>query len=161
MSIKDLFKIKDFKSTINSLTTENNELRGILDNRDEKIKNLEEIIANYKKKETLHITDYIETKQVDANAFYTNEYKTMFESYLNNEKHTKEEIFNKFNELYNKETIYFEGIVSCIDFIRTKRNKKLSTEKQILKYILTETGRTSLDSYIEAIAIGEDVKNNE
>lgn len=91
---------------------------------------------------------------VNVDLFVTNNYKQEFENFVNNEGHTDIEILIKFNELYNEESTYFDGIVTCIDFIRTKRNPKLSTEKQILKYILTETGRKSLDSYIEAIATG-------
>ena len=155
----DLFKIKKFKTENAELKLECKNLTNALHESMDKIQNLEKSIAEYKKKDNAYLTDYVETKQVDINSFYTNEYKTLFESYMNAGKHSDEEIFNKFNELYNKETIYFEGIVSCIDFIRTKRNKKLSTEKQILKYILTDTGRTSLDSYIEAIAIGKNGGN--
>lgn len=155
MILKDLFKVKEFKKEIEELKNNNASDKKIYSNElskaNSKIKELEEIILNYKQKSFGYITDYIESKEININAFCTNEYKTLFESFVNNESHSETEILNKFNELYNKEKIYFEGIVSCIDFIRTKRNPKISTEKQILKLILTENGRNTLNSYIDAI----------
>ena len=155
MILKDLFKIKEFKKEIEELKIKNASVTKVysseLNKANSKIKELEEVILDYKQKSLGRIIDYTEFKEVDVNVFCTNEYKTMFESFVNNESHSEIEILNKFNELYNKEKIYFEGIVSCIDFIRTKRNPKISIEKQILKLVLTENGRKTLDSYIDAI----------
>lgn len=137
MALKDLFKVKEFKNEIEELKIKNASDIKVYSNElskaNSKIKELEEIILNYKQKSFGYITDYIEFKEINVNAFCTNEYKTLFESFVNNESHSETEILNKFNELYNKEKIYFEGIVSCIDFIRTKRNPKMSTEKTDIK----------------------------
>ena len=161
MSFKDLFRIKEFKKEIEDLkakhvneikayTTEISKLSAQLTEAEEVNKQVHNLLLKYEKQYSI-IYDEFE-KEPTSSVFYTNEYKTMFESYLNSGGHSEEEILCKFNELCNKESIYFKGIVSCIDFIRTKRNRKVSTEKQILKYILTEPGRDMLDSYIESIA---------
>lgn len=160
-----LFKSKQLKKELEELKAKHanevktyvnriSELNDKLANSEKSNEELQNLLLDYKQKVNGHLTDYIESKEYNVDNFFTNEFKTQFENFVNNEGHSEEEILNKYNELYNKESIYFEGIVSCIDFIRTKRNPKISTEKQILKYILTETGRTSLDSYIEAIALG-------
>ncbi len=160
-----LFKSKQLKKEIEDLkakhanevktyVNEISELNSKLASTEKSNEELQTILLEYKQIVNGHLTDYIENKEYNVDNFFTNEFKTQFENFVNNEGHSEEEILNKYNELYNKESIYFEGIASCIDFIRTKRNPKISTEKQILKYILTETGRKSLDSYIEAIALG-------
>lgn len=147
LKIKHANEVKTYTNEISKL---NCKLASVEKSNDE----LQNVLSEYKQKFNNYITSYIESEEYNVDNFFTNEFKTQFENFVNNEGHSEEEILNKYNELYNKESIYFEGIASCIDFIRTKRNPKISTEKQILKYILTETGRKSLDSYIEAIALG-------
>lgn len=162
MSFMDLFKIKKFKKEISELKDKletssdvhKEELQVLI----EEIHNLKKIISNYTKETNSNLIR-IASEQIDINTFFTNTYKVQFESIMNNESHTKDELLDKFNKLINEETVYFEGIASCIDFIRTKRNPKKSTEKQLVKYILTESGRNSLDSYIKAITM-KDSENN-
>lgn len=158
MSIKDLFRIKDFKEKIYSLTERNQILEEELrdaSNRNEELKRLLDV------KNSSNATSIdVKFKEVDIDAFCTNEYKTEFANYINdNVNHSLDDVFIKFNQLINEELIYFAAIISCIDFIRTKRNRKLSTEKQIVKYMLTKTGRDNLDSFIEATATREDINN--
>lgn len=165
MAFGDLFKIKKLKQEIERLKEERmNEAKSYIDEihklndklavSEKTNKELQALLLEYKQKVNGHLTDYVESKEYNIDSFCTNEYKTQFEFFINNEERNEEEILNKFNELYNKESIYFEGIAACIDFIRTKRKPKVSTEKQILKYILTDTGKNMLDSYIETICMG-------
>ena len=158
MAFKDLFKIKEFKKEIDDLTAqiknynfEINKLNSELVDSNKKNKALENSLEICKKQINEYKSNYIESKEANIDNFYTNEYKTQFETFLKKKTLTDDEILQKYNKLYNDESIYFEGIVSCIDFIKTKRKPKVSIEKQILNYILTNAGRTKLNSIINDV----------
>ena len=116
-----------------------------------KIKELEDEIMNYKQRLAGFVSEYVEDKEINIDNFCTKEFKTQFINYIGNEKHSETEVLNKYNELINKEKIYFSGIFDCLDFIITRRNKKQSIEKQIRKYILTTMGNAMVNMKVESI----------
>ena len=136
MAFTDLFRIKKFKQEIEELRSKYHD---DLNDANERIKELEKELQSHNANQKCF-------KDVDINAFCTNEYMMRFESYLNAKKRSDDIILYKFNELLNMEDAYFKGIASCIDFIRTKRKPKISIEKQLVQYVLTEHGRNLLNN---------------
>ena len=159
--LKDLFKGKEYRLKLEKL--QDNHVKEVkiysneLNVAHARIKELENMIEQFKCQKFVYISDYIEEKEVDVNKFFTNEYKLSFENFIN-EEHSHAETLNKFNELINKEKIFFDGILSCIDFIHTKR---MSTEKQLINYSLTDCGREAVMSFMNSIHNVENVNNND
>ena len=160
MAFTDLFRIKKFKKEIEDLKehieTQREELKLLdikLHDVNKKNTQLEQVIENYKKSVKKRPGKKLKYKTINTDDFYTTDYKNRFESFMQNATCTDEMLLDKFNEFKDMEYSYFEGIATCINFIRIKRNRKMSFEKQILKNMLTENGRTSVDSIIEDMAI--------
>ena len=138
----DCKKCKEYENTIRELNGDILKYRHKMDELNNEIENL---------KNELNSNNLIENT-IDVNKFLTNEYRNLFNFYmLVNDKKLNKELLKVFNSYLNEEKTFFRGVVACIDFIRTKRNKKISTEKQLLKYIFTDEGRLRLEEQFNTV----------
>ena len=138
----DCKKCKEYENTIRELNGDILKYRHKMDELNNEIENL---------KNELNSINLIENT-IDVNKFLTNEYRNLFNFYmLVNDKKLNKELLKVFNSYLNEEKTFFRGVVACIDFIRTKRNKKISTEKQLLKYIFTDEGRLRLEEQFNTV----------
>jgi hypothetical protein len=136
MALGDVFKIKKFKTKIRDLESENKQLKETILNLDCKLQ------------QSINIKNRVKDVPIDINKFCTNEYKSQFEFYAEHKCNSDDELFKKFNDLLNEEKFYIIAFTESLDFIKNKRNKKLSTEKQLKKYILTNRGNEIIDYLI-------------
>ena len=140
--------IWDIFELMNSMRKENEVVYADLNEKIEENKKLKEANLKFKQNKIGYVTDYIEDTSVDVNKFNTLKYKSAYIAYEAEESHSDIERLDKFNELLNKEKIYLDGIVDCIDYCMNKKNKHSSIDKQLRKYLLTEYGCESVNMII-------------
>lgn len=117
----------------------------VIKSQETKIVELEETLKSHEccAEETCDCEAVLKYDTIDRSLFRTKKYLDLFDDFGCSED-DKETLIN-FNNCLNNEEQYVAGIYDLLHFINVERNKKISTEKQIRKNILTEKGNEDFD----------------
>lgn len=80
-----------------------------------------------------------ENKDIDIKKFKTKNYKSLFEHFIwENSDYSLEEQLKIYNELLEKDSIYYDAIKDSINYCKELKNKSKALYKQLNEYFLIE-----------------------
>ena len=103
----------------------------------------------------LYYENSIRCDTINLDYFKTNRYKCEFLTYQTETERSDDELLAKFNELINKELIYFEAMSEVLDYCHNKKTKNTSIENQLKKYYLTDIGLDMVNDIIDKNVIDD------